>query len=52
MGIVKGALALTASAVRHAGWRVKWHARTGPHSGSRELADIELPPEMQPCESS
>ena len=32
-------------AVRHASWWLEWHARTGPVSGSRELADVEL----QPC---
>jgi hypothetical protein len=48
MGILKTALALTASAVRHASWWVEWHARLGSEAGSRELADAEL----QPCESS
>jgi hypothetical protein len=48
MGILKTALALTATAVRHASWWVEWHARLGPEAGSRELADAEL----QPCESS
>ena len=48
MGILRSALALTASAVRHASWWVEWHARLGPEAGSRELADAEL----QPCESS
>jgi hypothetical protein len=52
MGIVKAALALTASAVRHAGWWVEWHARPGPQSGSRELDDVDLALEVQPCESS
>ena len=52
MGIVKAALALTSSAVRHASWWIEWHARIGPHSGSRQLADLLLPPEVQPCESS
>jgi hypothetical protein len=45
MGIVKAAFALTASAVRHAGWWIEWHARIGPQSGSRELAEVELSPE-------
>jgi hypothetical protein len=48
MGILKTALALTASAVRHASWWVEWHARLGSAAGSRELDDAEL----QPCESS
>jgi hypothetical protein len=48
MGILKSALSLTASAVRHAGWWVEWHARLGPEAGSREATDAEL----QPCESS
>ena len=52
MGIVKAALALTASAVRHAGWWIEWHARPGPQFGSRELIDVELAPEVQLCESS
>jgi hypothetical protein len=45
---IEAAAALTASALRHAGWWLEWHARIGPASGSRELADVEL----QPCESS
>ena len=52
MAIVKPALALTTSAVRHASWWIEWHARAGAHSGSRELIDVGLPPEAQPCESS
>jgi len=51
MGLVKAALALTATAVRHAGWWVEWHARLGPQFGSRELNDVELA-EVQLCESS
>jgi hypothetical protein len=45
MGVVKTALALTASAVRHASWWLEWHSRSG---GSRDIADVEV----QPCESS
>jgi hypothetical protein len=45
---LEAAAAVTASAVRHAGWWLEWHTRIGPASGSRELADVEL----QPCESS
>jgi len=52
MGIVKAALALTASAVRHAGWWIEWHARPGSQFGSKQLADVDLTPEGQPCESS
>ena len=48
MGILKTALALTASAVRHASWWVEWQAGLGPDAGSRALDDTEL----QPCESS
>jgi hypothetical protein len=54
-GIITGlgaAAALAASAVRHAGWWVEWHARIGPQAGCRKLADVELPPEARPCESS
>ena len=39
---------VTASAIRHASWWLEWHARVGPDSGSRDVADVEL----QPCESS
>jgi hypothetical protein len=52
MGILKEALAITVSAVRHAGWWIEWQARAGQRCGSRELADVELPPELRPCESS
>jgi hypothetical protein len=52
MEIVKAAVALTTSAVRHASWWIEWHARTAPHRGSRNLADVGFPPEAQPCESS
>ena len=52
MGIVQAALAITSSAVRHASWWIEWHARIGPHSGSRQLADVGLSPEAQLCESS
>jgi hypothetical protein len=45
---VEAAVALTASAVRHASWWLEWHTGTGLASGSRELAEGEL----QPCESS
>lgn len=43
MGILKEALALAASTVRHAAWWIEWHAGAGPSSGSRELADAPLP---------
>jgi hypothetical protein len=52
MGILKEALALAASTVRHAAWWIEWHARFGPSSGSRELADVELVPPVPACESS
>jgi hypothetical protein len=45
---IEAAAAVTASAVRHTGWWLEWHARIAPASGSRELAEVEL----QPCESS
>jgi hypothetical protein len=45
---LEAAAAVTATAVRHASWWLEWHARIGPASGSRELAEVEL----QPCESS
>ncbi len=49
---IESAAALTASAVRHAGWWLEWHARIGPAAGSRELAEVELGPAVAPCESS
>jgi hypothetical protein len=45
---LEAAAVVTVSAVRHAGWWLEWHARIGPASGCRNLADVEL----QPCESS
>jgi hypothetical protein len=52
MGIVKAAVALTTSAVRHASWWIEWQARSGAQCGSRDLADVGLPPEARLCESS
>jgi hypothetical protein len=49
---IEAAAAVIASAARHAGWWLEWHARTGPSAGIRELADVELGPELPACESS
>jgi hypothetical protein len=49
---LEAAAALAASAVRHAGWWLEWQARIGPGSGNRELADVNLSPEVRRCESS
>ena len=55
LGVVRGieaAVELAASAVRHAGWWLEWHSGIGPRSGGRELAEMDLAPEVRPCESS
>jgi hypothetical protein len=48
----EGVAALTASAVRHAGWWLEWHTRPDPGCGSRDLSESSLAVEVSPCASS
>jgi hypothetical protein len=39
---VEAAAALAASAARHVGWWLEWHARAGFQGGTRELTEMQL----------